>query len=231
MNTSDLNSETKSKLVQYLTSYITEARNTRFNDVISKRMSHLTIVLEDIFQPHNASAVLRSCDCFGIQNVHIIENHNHYAVNPDVALGSSKWVTMHRYNQTDFNTPEAYEALRAKGYKIVATTPHTDDCILEDLPIDNPIALIFGTEKTGLTNWAKDNADAWVKIPMYGFTESFNISVSVALSSFYLTEKIRKSGLHWQLSHEELLETRLQWLRNSLDRCDLLEKKFLESQQ
>ena len=96
MNTSDLNPETKSKLVQYLTSYITEARNTRFNDVISKRMSHLTIVLEDIFQPHNASAVLRSCDCFGIQNVHIIENHNHYAVNPDVALGSSKWVTMHR---------------------------------------------------------------------------------------------------------------------------------------
>lgn len=230
MNPFNLNTELKGKLVQYLTSYITDSRNARFNDVISKRMSHLTIVLEDIFQPHNASAVLRSCDCFGIQNVHIIENLNHYAVNPDVALGSSKWVTMHRYNETDFNTPEAYKSLRAKGYKIVATTPHTDDCILEDLPVDNPIALVFGTERTGLTNWAKDNADAWVKIPMYGFTESFNISVSVALSSFYLTEKIRNSGLPWQLNDEELLETRLQWLRNSIDRCDLLEKKFLENQ-
>ncbi len=231
MNPLNLSIELKERLVQYLTTYITEARNSRFNDVISKRMGHLAIVLEDIFQPHNASAVLRSCDCFGIQNVHIIENHNHYAVNPDVALGSSKWVTMHRYNQTDFNTPEAFQSLRSKGYKIVATTPHMNDCNLEDLSIDKPIALIFGTEKTGLTQWAIDNADAWVKIPMYGFTESFNISVSVALSSFYLTEKIRKSALPWQLSNEEILDTRLHWLRNSIERCDLLEKKFLEGLQ
>ena len=226
MNPLILSIELKERLVQYLTTYITEARNSRFNDVISKRMGHLAIVLEDIFQPHNASAVLRSCDCFGIQNVHIIENHNHYAVNPDVALGSSKWVTMHRYNQTDFNTPEAFQSLRSKGYKIVATTPHMNDCNLEDLSIDKPIALIFGTEKTGLTQWAIDNADAWVKIPMYGFTESFNISVCAALCMYHLSSRIRKEVPNYGLSEEEKRDIYIDWLKASIRKQDLIVKEF-----
>ncbi|PKP16920.1 MAG: rRNA methyltransferase [Bacteroidetes bacterium HGW-Bacteroidetes-22] len=158
----------------------------------------------------------------------MVENKNAYNVNPDVALGSSKWLTINHYNGAEFNTPAAYAALRKSGYTIVATTPHTESCMLDDLPVDKPIALIFGTEKEGLSEWAIKNADAWVKIPMYGFTESFNISVSAALCMYNLTERIRKSQVKWELTIEEQIDIRLEWIRNTIDRCHLLEERFFK---
>ena len=139
------------------------------------RTRYLTVVLEDIFQSQNASAVLRTCDCFGIQDVHIIENRNPYEINPDVELGSAKWLNMNRYNKSGHNTLEAFTELRKKGYKIIATSPHKNDLMIQDLPIEHKIALVFGSEREGLSDIALQNADAFVKIPMYGFTESFNI--------------------------------------------------------
>lgn len=223
-----MNSIRKQILVAYLESFLTEARREKFNRNLQNRMRHLTVVLENVYQSHNASAVLRSADCFGVQDVHIIENRNAYSINPDVALGSSKWLTIKHHNGTDFNTPAAYEALRESGYTIVATTPHTESCMLDDLPVEKPLALVFGTEKEGLSEWAISNADAWVKIPMYGFTESFNISVSAALCMYNLTERIRKSQVQWGLTHDEQLDIRLEWIRNTIDQCNLLEERFMK---
>ena len=213
-------------LHKYLASLLTDERRALFERLVHHRTRYLTVGIENIFQPHNASAVLRSCDCFGIQDVHVIENSNEYDVNPQVALGASKWLNLHRYNEAEENTEACYEALRAKGYRIVATTPHTNDCTLGELPLDQPTALIFGTELTGLTQLAMDQADAFVKIPMYGFTESFNISVSAAIVLHQLSEKMRASKIDWSLSEEEKSELLLQWTRRSLKNGEALEAEY-----
>ena len=221
--------QVKEKLLDYLLDFVSENKKQLFEKIIQSRTKHITVILEDIFQPHNASAVLRTCDCFGIQDVHIIENKNIYEVNPDVALGSSKWLNLYKYNSTDNNTIEAFNSLREKGYRIVATTPHENNCLLEELNLDSKIALVFGTELEGLSEIAINNADEFVKIPMYGFTESFNISVSAAIILHFLTEKLKKSNINWELSEKEIIDIKLNWVKNVVKRSDLLEKKFLKN--
>src|SRR3990170_1173028 len=134
------------ELIDYLTQFVSEPRRKKFDDVLQFRTRHITIALEDIYQPHNASAVLRSCDCFGIQDVHIIENRNSYTVNPDVALGSFKWLNLIKYNKSENNTHDSIKSLKKKGYKIIATTPHSNDCNIHDLDIEQRLCLFFGTE-------------------------------------------------------------------------------------
>lgn len=225
----NLTEEQRKQLLDHLMSFVSEHKQNLFADKIQYRSKYLTVVLEDIYQPHNASAVLRTCDCFGVQDVHIIENQNKYEVNPDVALGSSKWLNLIKYNSHEENTKAAYEALKKKGYRIVATTPHKNDVLLEDLQLDQKTALVFGTEMRGLTDWAIENADAWVKIPMFGFTESFNISVSAAIILHHLSEKLRKSDQNWQLSNKEKNEILLSWTKNTVKRAELLEQEFMKN--
>ena len=226
--TTILDHNTKNKILDHLSSFITPGRLKLFDRIIQDRTRYLTVVLEDIFQPHNASAVLRTCDCFGIQDVHIIENKNTYEVNPDVALGASKWLNLIKYNSSKENTLLAYQTLKDQGYSIIATSPNKGDYLLEELPVDKKAALVFGTELQGLSAEAISHADAFVKIPMYGFTESFNISVSAAIMLHYLTNKIRKTDVDWCLSKEEITTIKLEWMRNTLKRSDLIEKKFLK---
>jgi tRNA (guanosine-2'-O-)-methyltransferase len=217
----------KQQLLSYLQEFITPNKKNKFSELIFQRTRHLTIVLEDIYQPHNASAVLRSCDCFGIQDVHIIENTNKYQVNPDVALGSSKWLTLIKYNEKENNTADCLNKLKSEGYRIIATTPHENDFVPDTLPLERKTALVFGTELEGLSKTAIDLADGFVRIPMYGFTESFNISVSAALLISALSERLRKSDIPWQLSEEEMLDIQIAWTKNVVKKPSLLEKLFL----
>ncbi len=209
--------------------HISDNKIEKFESIILDRTKHVTVVLENIFQPHNAAAVLRSCDCFGVQDVHVIENSNRYKPNKDIDMGSSKWLDIHHYNKKEENTVDCINSLKAKGYKIVATTPHTNDCLIEELPLDQPVALLFGTEATGLTQAAMDQADAFVKLPMYGFTESYNISVSVALALFNVTERMRKTeNLNWQLSREEKIQIRLDWAKKVVKHSKKVENFLIE---
>ena len=216
------------KLYEFLSNYITDERKQRFEQVLQYRTRHLTIVLEDIYQSHNASAVLRSCDLTGVQDIHIIENKWVYDINPDIVVGSTKWLDLHKYNVNEFNTPEAFDLLHSKGYKIVATCPHQNDYTPDTLPLDQPIAVVFGTEKTGLTDYALEHSDMYVQIPMHGFTESFNISVSAALLMYTLTQRLHKSDINWHLSEEEKQQLRLDWTRRSINRVRAFENKFYE---
>jgi tRNA (guanosine-2'-O-)-methyltransferase len=216
------------KLLEYLMGFISENKKNKFDALIRERTRHITIVLEDIYQPHNASAVLRTCDCFGIQDIHIIENENRYEVNPDVALGSSKWLSLHTYNESSRNTLQCLRSLKEKGYRIVATTPHREDFTPDNFPIGQPFALVFGTELKGLTPEALSMADSYIRIPMYGFTESFNISVSAALFLYALTERLRRSTIHWRLSEDEKTDVLLDWARSVIKKVDLIEKDFLK---
>lgn len=218
------------QLIQYLSGFLTPERLALFQRILSLRTNYLTVVLEDIFQPQNASAVIRSADCFGVQTVHIIENKNVFHVNPDVVRGASNWVTLKRHNKSDFNTAETLRELKREGYRIIAASPHEHDVNLEAFDLNKgKAAFVFGTERPGLTEAAKQEADEFMKIPMVGFTESLNISVSVAVTLHHLTQRLRNdSSVNWQLSVEEKEEIMLSWLRMSLKRVDLLEKKFQE---
>ena len=223
-----MNSRDKA-LLDFLYQFITDERKERFEEVLAYRTRHITVVLEDIFQPHNASAVLRSCDLNGVQDIHIIENNYTFDINPDVVMGSTKWLDIHRYNELDFNTPTVIDHLKSQGYQIVATCPHRDDFTPDTLPLDRPIALVFGTEKTGITDYVMDHADRYVRIPMYGFTESYNISVSAAVLMYTLTQRLhRMSDLDWHLSEEEKDMVRLEWSRRTLNRIRQYERKFNE---
>ncbi len=223
-----MKNKTNRELLSYLSTFLTDKRKALFEKVLQYRSKHITVVLEDIYQPHNASAVLRSCDLTGILDVHIIENRNQYEVNPDVALGSSKWLNLNTYNEHDNNTLSTIQKLRQDGYKIIATTPHKNSQSLESIDLTEKIAVVFGTELTGLSELAIENADDYLRIPMYGFTESYNISVSAALVLFTLTERMRKENVAWQLSETEHLQTLLEWTRRSINKVDAIEKRFLK---
>lgn len=219
------------ELVEYLSAFITPERWGLFEKVLAQRTKYITVALEDIFQPQNASAVLRSCDCFGVQDVHIIENRNEFNVDREVAMGASKWLNLHKYNELETgNSISAIERLRKEGYRIVATTPHEGDVNLEDFDLEKgKAAFIFGTELTGISDLVKEQADEFVKIPMYGFTESFNISVSAALCLHHLTHKLRhETSVNWELDEKESQLIMLEWLRTSIKRSPLLEERFME---
>lgn len=217
----------KIALINYLAFYSTPNKIQKMADCVQYRTRHVTVVLEDIFQPHNASAILRSAECFGIQDVHIIERRNRFRATEGIAMGSAKWLDLHYYQETT----ACFDKLKKDGYKIVATTPRPDAYSLQELPLTDKMALVFGTEFTGLTEQALAQADLFVTIPMYGFTQSYNVSVSAALCTYQITESLKKSSVPWQLSEEERVDLTLSWLRRSIKAAPALEQLFLSTQQ
>ena len=217
-----------SDLIKYLEQFITPKRVDLFHQVLNQRTRYITVVLEDIYQSQNASAVLRTADCLGIQDVHIIENKNNYTINPDVVLGASKWLNLVKYNVQENNTLDTIHKLKNEGYRIVATTPHKNDVNLDDFDLSRgKTALFFGTEMNGLTDLMINHADEYIKIPMVGFTESYNISVSAAIILHYLTLKLRNLKIDWQLSESEKKIILLEWLKKSIKKSSLLIDDFL----
>ena len=203
----------KAALYERAASLFSDNKRALFDRLAPLRTRHVCVVLEDIYQSHNAAAVLRSCDCFGVQDVHVVETHNPFNPAGDVAVGSAKWVDWYRHA----SLRDAYRHLHAQSYRIVATLPHENDQMITDLDLGQPVALVFGTELTGLSAEAVEGADAYVKVPMYGFTESFNISVCAALSLFSLTERMRRDAdIPWRLDDDALLDLKLHWATQAI---------------
>ncbi len=157
-------------LIEHLSGFVTENRFSLFQQVLADRTRYISVVLEDIYQSHNASAVLRTCDCTGIQDVHIIEQRNEYEINPDVALGSNRWLSLHYYSNEAEGTRrdgiyKGVEALKKQGYRIVATSPHTEGSTPETFNLEKgKSAIMFGTELDGLT----DRPSSW-RMSLYRF--------------------------------------------------------------
>ena len=212
------------ELINKLSQFVLDRRLELFEKILSSRTRYITVVLEDVFQPQNASAVLRSCDCFGIQDIHVIENRNTFTLDKEVTMGSHKWLNVHKYKDTE----SAIRHLKKDGYRIVATTPDEKSPSIYDYNLEEgKTALLFGTELTGLTDLAIRNADEFVNIPMYGFTESFNISVSVALILQSFVRNLHNSvKADWKLTEEERITLMLSWLRKTIRKADLIEKRF-----
>lgn len=205
------------ELIKHLSEFATENRMQTFNSVLQNRTRHITVVLEDIFQGHNASAVLRTCDCFGIQDIYTIENEYEFIPNPEVDMGSSKWLSIYSRK----NATNTIKELKEKGYRIVSTTPKQSAIPLHEFDFkQEKIALLFGTELTGLSEEALSQSDEFIKIPMYGFTESFNISVSVSIFLSHLVEKLRNTSKNWKLNESEKEEILFNWLKESVRSSD-----------
>ncbi|MBT8325256.1 MAG: RNA methyltransferase [Winogradskyella sp.] len=210
------------QLLNHLKSFLTAQRQQRFDEVLSNRTKHFTVAIEDAYQLHNTSAVIRSCDVFGIQEVHIIEERNTKRIDREIAMGSQKWVDLKRYNTVN----SSVAALKEEGYQIVATTPHGEDCHLQDFDITKKSCFFFGRETQGLSDEVLNAADHYLKIPMVGFTESLNISVSAAIILQDVTSRLRQSKLNWQLTETEKQLKQLDWIRKTIKDFDGIVERY-----
>ncbi|MBN7816579.1 TrmH family RNA methyltransferase [Algoriphagus pacificus] len=227
----DFSNDIEQGLINYLGQYVTAHKKRVMENVLSQRTRFFTVVLENIFKPHNASAVLRTCDCFGIQDVHVIEKTQVYKINPFVTRGASQWVDLYKYHQPENSgVQECFETLRNKGYKIFGTSPEANSIPLDQLNPNEKIALVFGNEHEGISEEVKQLADGLVHIPMHGFTESFNISVAASLFLHDLIQRADKSKIpDFYLSDKEKKEIRLQWYRSVVKNSEIHEKVFRDS--
>ena len=210
------------QLLTYLETFISEERKERFLSVLKMRTKYITVAAEDVFQMHNTSALIRSCEVFGIQEAHVIEGRFGKRLDKNIAMGAQQWVDIYRYKETT----DCIAALRQQGYKIIATSPHEDSCLLQNFKLDGKTALFFGTEKEGLSPAVLNAADGFLKIPMVGFTESLNVSVSAAIILQQLSEELRKSDLSWPLQEDEILEKRLDWTQKSIKSIDKIMDRY-----
>jgi tRNA (guanosine-2'-O-)-methyltransferase len=226
-----METEEQNRLVtNHLLQFVSDRRRETMERVLSQRTRHVTLVLEDIFQSQNASAAVRTCECLGIQDLHVIEQSSSYSVNKKVLKGSNKWIDIIKHKgKNDNNTDLCFAKLKEAGYKILVTDPSPDGISINEVSIDQKIALVMGNELEGISDYALQNADQKVNIPMFGFTESFNISVSAAICLHTLLNKLRSSSIDWQLTAKEIADLRIQWLRKSVRRSDLIEQEFLNS--
>ena len=213
--------------LEYLEGFLTDNRKENFLKVLKNRTNHFTVVVEDVFQMHNASAVMRSCEVFGVQNMNVIEQRFGKRIDKQIAMGAQKWVDIHRYDTVS----NCIDSLKNQGYQILATTPHENDCLLENFDISKPSALFFGTERDGLSEDVLKQADGFLKIPMVGFTESLNISVSAAIILQNLTNRLRNSDIPWQLTEAQILEKRLAWARTSIKDIKRIEARYFEEKK
>lgn len=217
-------------LIEFLAPFITEKRLERIREVASQRTGHFAVVLENLYQGHNASAVLRTCDCFGIQNVFAIEDTNKFQPNEEIALGAEKWLNINHFSG-DNAVENCYSELRKLGYLIAATTPHGNPVPAGDLDVSKPVALVFGTEKEGLSRKALEMADLTVALPMYGFTESFNISVSAALFAQKVIDKSIESKIDRFINVAEQKKLIAAWILKTVSDPEGLMKKYRSGNQ
>ncbi len=224
----DLDIEKKEKYYQMLCQIISPERRTLIEQMIDKRTDYFVPVIENIHKSQNASAVLRTCDCLGLQEVKIIENNNKFSVTDDISLGANKWLNIKKYSSFENNTKQCFDDLKKQGYKIIATMPNKNDVTLQEVDITQKSAIVFGSEVDGISQQAIDNADCFMKIPMYGFTESFNISVCAAITMHYLTDKLRQSQMDWHLTKEKKYDTLILWALQSITSKDKIEKELLK---
>ncbi len=216
------------KLFHHLARFVSDHKKQFVEKVLSDRTRYVTVVLENIYQSQNASAAIRTCECMGLQDIHIIENTAKYQLNIRVLKGADKWLNIHRYRTRNVNNTEVcFQHLRKNGYRILVADPGADGVPVDEIDLESKVALVFGNELNGASNYALETGDQKIRIPMYGFTESLNISVSVAICVNTILKGLRQSDKKFSLSEDEQKMIKLEWYRKIVKRSDILEREFM----
>lgn len=210
----------------FISEFVSDKRRNTFDKVLENRTNHFTVILEDLYQKHNTSAVVRSCDIFGIQNVHIIENKYKSYMSNQVGKGSQKWLDFQRYREKEINTQDCIDAIKKEGYQLIVTTPHKESCYLANFDISKKSAFVFGVEKEGVSEMMFSQADGFLKIPMVGFTESLNISVAAAIILQSVTDRLRTSDIDWRLTETEKFHKKLEWMEKSIKSIKKIKERY-----
>lgn len=221
------------RVLNHLSQFVSDHKKACIEKVLDQRTRYVTVVLENIYQSQNASAAVRTCECMGLQDVHIVENTARYHLNIRVLKGSYKWMNLKRYHRRGVNnTEECFAHLRDEGYRIMVADPSEEGVSIDDLdPHGGKIALVFGNELHGASAYSLQHGDQRIRIPMFGFTESLNVSVSVAISLYTLLGKLRRSDTRIALSEQEKDALRLTWYRKVVRRSDVVEREFLRTNE
>jgi len=222
----------KDKLVlRHLSQFVSDHKKEVVSKVLERRTRQIAVVLEDIFQSQNASAVMRTAECMGIQDIYIIEQLTKYSLNPRVLKGADKWLSLIRYNRKGRdNTGDCFDELHRNGYRILVADPSPEGVSIDSINVDGQkLALVFGNELRGVSQSAMQHCDTIIRIPMFGFTESLNVSVSVAICLNILIPKLHTLEENPFISEEEKDILRLSWFRKIVRRSDLIEQEFLRT--
>ena len=214
-------------LFNHLQSFLTERRMALFKEVLNKRTRHFTVVTEDVYQLHNTSAVMRTCDVFGIQDLYVVEELAGKRIDKEIAMGAQKWVSLQRRSSIQ----ECIAEVKEKGYRVIATTPHHDAHNLHDFDVTQKAAFFFGKESDGLSDIVMEAADGYLKIPMYGFTESLNVSVSAAIILQQVVTKLKQTEIGWQLSEEDKLEIEFEWMKRTIKSHKKIIERFQQDKK
>lgn len=214
------------KTFEYLKQFLTDERLSKIEFYAQESSDFVLPVMEDIFQFRNAAAIVRSVEACGFHKIVAMESENEFNPNLRVTKGAETWVEVEKMP----HQLESLKKIKEKGYKILAVSPEKNAIMLPDYDLKEPVALVFGTEKEGVTEEILDFADETLAIPMYGFTKSFNVSVAAAICFYDLKQKLVKSDLDYKLSNEKLWELKVRWAKNSIKSGEEILQKFLKKQ-
>ncbi|MFK5878092.1 MAG: RNA methyltransferase [Flavobacteriaceae bacterium] len=212
----------------HISQFLSDKRKVTFDRILEQRTRYFTVILEDLYQKHNTSAIVRSCDIFGIQDVHIIENKYKSYMSNQVGKGSQKWLDFHRYREKQINTQDCIDSIKSQGYQLIATSPHNDSCLVQDFDITKKSAFVFGVEKAGVSDMMFEQADGFLKIPMVGFTESLNVSVAAAIVLQSVSTRLRSSDIEWQLTEEEKFLKKIEWMEKTIKSIKKIKERYFE---
>ena len=209
--------------IEYLSQFMLAGREETLRRTVEMRTRYMAVCAENTYDPHNASALVRHCEAFGVQDMYAVEQLIPFSPSTNIVRGTDKWITLHRTPSTG----DALRLLRERGYRIVATTPHAEDCTPETFDVEaGPFALVFGAEHDGITPQVADTADCFIRIPMVGFVESLNVSASAAILIYILSRRLRDSGAQWRLTEAEKAGLLFEWMAGSVKHSRRLLDKF-----
>lgn len=187
---------------------LTPERIARIDAVLDARLGSVTLAVEDTYDPHNAAATIRTSEALGMQELHVIEPGQRFSAVKGVTRGAHRWIELHRWPAADL----AASALRARGFRVFATLPDARAVSIEEVDVSTPLAVIFGNEHEGVSQKAIDACDGTVTVPMFGFTESYNLSVTVGLAMGRLVARRRAHiEAHGDLDPDRRARLRARW--------------------
>lgn len=212
--------------IALLSGFMLPARYDVLRRTVAMRTRYMTILAENTFHPQNAAALIRHCEAFGLQQMHTVETFCRFNPSAAIVRGTDRWVDIRRHG----STAEALAALRAEGYRIVATTPHREDTTPETFDVGRGrFALVFGTEHAGISEEVLVSADEFLRIPMCGMVESLNVSASAAILIYMLSERMRRQVEGWNMTAAEQAATLYGWMCRSVkDSEEILKRTFGE---